>query len=625
MLNNIYNNNKNNINKKKILIAILFIFFIFYYILQTESSPSYYIKASTKSNSKKASSKDSWSDSQLTRNIKYNMMLKNATIDQDLYKVKWHDEIRPFSDRVRKFKMNNNGEYVVNIDKIYDHPDIAIISSNRPKHLNRLLHNLIDNCNANIHKIYVFDDGSLDVSSIIKEHNITNYHRLSKYVNTVPKQASDGKVAAKTNEEKQYYMNSHYKEVFSFVFNNKTLDKVIFLEDDLIMAPDSLQYFKHLSKLMDYDPSIFSISAWNDNGFKWNVDNLQSSIDNKFSFRRQEHFGGLGFLTSQKVYKRKIEPKWKTETSLPWDVVIQSAFGKSDSSIYPEIPRSHHAPILERDYNSLFNDLQVGDGWANYNFYLPKNVLVHTWYIDISKYLSFEYDSELKEKIHRSIELDSLLSIPMLFSTTNSFLMYLGSKSNEDPKWDNIISKLQMIGRGNGGAVRGIYKGVIETTFQGRKLFIVGTYSPFYDKNHRKRNPKIFFSDFKVDQFDSTVESAKANTYLYRMEKDLTLEITLAESGFSCKDFCEKHKRVCQETDMMILTDPTIVQIEMETHCATVKAVDQKDQNIYYPIKDKDRNCFITKEFSKLSCTSKLPKSKNDSSRICICKDKQVY
>ena len=46
--------------------------------------------------------------------------------------------------------------------------------------------------------------------------------------------------------------------------------------DDLEVAPDFFFYFSALRKLLDEDPTLWCVSAWNDNGKPENVD-LQSN------------------------------------------------------------------------------------------------------------------------------------------------------------------------------------------------------------------------------------------------------------------------------------------------------------------------------------------------------------
>ena len=43
-------------------------------------------------------------------------------------------------------------------------------------------------------------------------------------------------------------------------------DHVVVLEDDLLPAPDFVHYFTQAACLVDRDPTVYAVSAWNDNG-----------------------------------------------------------------------------------------------------------------------------------------------------------------------------------------------------------------------------------------------------------------------------------------------------------------------------------------------------------------------
>eukprot|EP00633_Aureoumbra_lagunensis_P001679 CAMPEP_0197302852 /NCGR_PEP_ID=MMETSP0890-20130614/51315_1 /TAXON_ID=44058 ORGANISM="Aureoumbra lagunensis, Strain CCMP1510" /NCGR_SAMPLE_ID=MMETSP0890 /ASSEMBLY_ACC=CAM_ASM_000533 /LENGTH=140 /DNA_ID=CAMNT_0042782571 /DNA_START=264 /DNA_END=683 /DNA_ORIENTATION=- len=63
---------------------------------------------------------------------------------------------------------------------------------------------------------------------------------------------------------------------------------VIIVEDDLLFSPDFGQYFNEVAApLLDTDPTVFVVSAWNDNGFFAQAD--------KRELRRSVWFPGLGW------------------------------------------------------------------------------------------------------------------------------------------------------------------------------------------------------------------------------------------------------------------------------------------------------------------------------------------
>eukprot|EP00438_Fugacium_kawagutii_P001246 Skav223442 [mRNA] locus=scaffold350:708423:708698:+ [translate_table: standard] len=63
----------------------------------------------------------------------------------------------------------------------------------------------------------------------------------------------------------------------------------IFIENDLILAPDFLWYFRVASPLLERDPSLWCISSWNDNGFS------DIATDERRLFRT-DYFPGLGWM-----------------------------------------------------------------------------------------------------------------------------------------------------------------------------------------------------------------------------------------------------------------------------------------------------------------------------------------
>lgn len=52
----------------------------------------------------------------------------------------------------------------------------------------------------------------------------------------------------------------------STVFDKLQYDAAILLEDDLEVAPDFFSYFAATLPLLERDPSLYCVSAWNDNG-----------------------------------------------------------------------------------------------------------------------------------------------------------------------------------------------------------------------------------------------------------------------------------------------------------------------------------------------------------------------
>lgn len=81
------------------------------------------------------------------------------------------------------------------------------------------------------------------------------------------------------------------------------LDYLIIIEEDLEAAPDFFRYFSATLPLLEKDPTLYCISAWNDQGY------MHSSKDPTLLYR-VETMPGLGWMLSRKLFKDELEPKW---------------------------------------------------------------------------------------------------------------------------------------------------------------------------------------------------------------------------------------------------------------------------------------------------------------------------
>ena len=58
----------------------------------------------------------------------------------------------------------------------------------------------------------------------------------------------------------------HYKWALEKVFMEYKFQSVILTEDDLNISPDFFGYFDSMQKILAKDPTLYCVSAWNDNG-----------------------------------------------------------------------------------------------------------------------------------------------------------------------------------------------------------------------------------------------------------------------------------------------------------------------------------------------------------------------
>ena len=76
---------------------------------------------------------------------------------------------------------------------------------------------------------------------------------------------SDFPLTGKEKKFKGYYkIARHYAWALNHTF--RQYDTMIIVEDDLDISPDFFEYFRALYPILKSDPTLWCVSAWNDNG-----------------------------------------------------------------------------------------------------------------------------------------------------------------------------------------------------------------------------------------------------------------------------------------------------------------------------------------------------------------------
>ncbi|CAE7384334.1 POMGNT1 [Symbiodinium pilosum] len=128
----------------------------------------------------------------------------------------------------------------------------------------------------------------------------------------------------------------HYWVAFEKAFMEKAHEQAIFVEEDLLFAPDFLALFRSTTGVLDQDHSLWCISAWNDFGFKG------TAVD-PCGLQRTSYFPGLGFLLVRRAWQ-ELRKVWPIAPTMGWDYWTRVAFRAAGKEcIIPQVSRSHHA------------------------------------------------------------------------------------------------------------------------------------------------------------------------------------------------------------------------------------------------------------------------------------------
>ena len=217
---------------------------------------------------------------------------------------------------------------------VYDLP-VTVIASNRPQYLYRMLNSLLSADGVNPEKITVFIDGRfqepMEITKLLGVKGI--FH--------IPIGVKNARIS------------QNYKASLSATFSiNPEAEYAIILEEDLDVSPDLFSFFSQTLHLMEKDPSIYCISAWNDHGY-------HHSCQNSEKLYRVESFPGLGWLLSKKLFKEELEPNWPGPDKMwDWDLWMrQPSIRKNRECVIPDISRTFHFGSTGINMNSYFHHL----------------------------------------------------------------------------------------------------------------------------------------------------------------------------------------------------------------------------------------------------------------------------
>lgn len=137
-------------------------------------------------------------------------------------------------------------------------------------------------------------------------------------------------------------------------------DRVIILEEDIHTSPDFFTYMQATSKILDEDPTLFAVSAYNDNG--------QFVKDSK-RLLRSDFFPGLGWMMTRKLWKEELEEKWPQSYWDDW--LREPEQRKNRHVIRPEVSRTFHfgtkGGTSGNQFGSILGQVKLNDDLVDWN------------------------------------------------------------------------------------------------------------------------------------------------------------------------------------------------------------------------------------------------------------------
>ncbi|KAK4287117.1 hypothetical protein Pmani_039808 [Petrolisthes manimaculis] len=200
---------------------------------------------------------------------------------------------------------------------------VVIIASSRPRALYRCLLTILKQEGGKRNRILVVIDGyNTEIVSLL---HLLKINYLINNMEGIEFVSSGARISR------------HYRYALHSVFLAfPQASRAIVLEEDLLVAPDFFSYFNQTSWLLDVDPSLYCISAWNDVG-------ALHSAHHPYSLRRVETHAGYGWMITKLLFE-EIYDQWPSPNEThDWDVWLRSsAVRGSRECVVPDVSRTFH-------------------------------------------------------------------------------------------------------------------------------------------------------------------------------------------------------------------------------------------------------------------------------------------
>jgi alpha-1,3-mannosyl-glycoprotein beta-1,2-N-acetylglucosaminyltransferase len=254
-----------------------------------------------------------------------------------------------------------------------------------------------------------------------------------------------------------YKISRHYRWALNHTFYVLDHRAVIITEDDLDIGPDFFEYFLATYTLLRLDPTLWCVSAWNDNGKLNMVDGGHPEL-----LYRTDFFPGLGWMLTRETYE-ELEPKWPITF---WDDWMRRPEQRQDRAcIRPEVPRtamSRHGKVGVS--KGLYFDKHLKMIALNKKF-------VPFTKMDLSYLLKNNYDKAFSARVYAApvVALGDLqrMTYESRHRTPAVRLEYDSSQS-----FKSITKALKLMEDFRAGVPRIAYRGVIPFMYNGIRVYL---------------------------------------------------------------------------------------------------------------------------------------------------------
>ncbi|XP_026155542.1 alpha-1,3-mannosyl-glycoprotein 2-beta-N-acetylglucosaminyltransferase b [Mastacembelus armatus] len=265
---------------------------------------------------------------------------------------------------------------------------------------------------------------------------------------------SDIRVRPEHRKFQGYYkISRHYHWALNQVFNTFSHSAVVIVEDDLEVAPDFFEYFQALYPILHSDPTLWCVSAWNDNGRDALVDSSKTEL-----LYRTDFFPGLGWMLLKDLWN-ELEPKWP---SAFWDDWMRQPEQRKD--------RSCIRPEISRTITFGRKGVSLGQFFDQYLRYIKLNTeFVPFTKQNLSYLIKEKYDEKFIKEVYSSplMKIEDLQQIGSLRGPGPYRVQYSSRDS-----FKVFARNLGVMDDLKSGVPRTGYRGIVCFLYRGRRVFL---------------------------------------------------------------------------------------------------------------------------------------------------------
>ena len=485
---------------------------------------------------------------------------------------------------------------------------ILIVCYNRPKELGETLDVLLKLKSVNPSMVLVSQDGSMKaIKDTVESRGLPLLQNLDL----------ESKGWAPSGRRIAW----HYKFSLNAAFDRfPDAPAIIILEDDLHVSPDFVDWFAAAGGVLEKDPSLWCVSAWNDNGFR----DIVLTEDGPYRIKRTSLFPGLGWLLLRSEFDLNLRQQWPDDQ---WDWFVRGVYQRKEREcLYPDVPRTFHAGrkgtfVNENAQRTIF-DRMIRNERADLNWRGDEAMEA------LSRSILSEYDTRIElllmspTTIHVKDPFTFLEDVQTAHRLHgNEAVMVIWYDADPNPQLESRVMRFVKFFGIWHQLLRAAHESMHEIFFQQKvRLFLINTFRPrqvssmwFTSYTHQSKFARLKPSDvpaFDPEEFITMVTS-KAPDDKY--------SFVATEYGESCHETCSKHQgKVCDATIIRQLN--SCVLLKKYLPCTSCEQSTGEDQPcMVNPNAPSDKNpgsCLVNTDDSFVSCTGKHALTK----RLCACK-----